>query len=147
MIAGKMDRFFRDHLLELVRARRLEERVIFTGFVALDHLPGLYNLAEAFVLPSLYEGFGLPVLEAMACGIPVACSRTSSLPEVAGEAACYFDPENPSQIADCLNQITKDQDTRKRLRESGLEQARKFTWEKTAQMTLEVYEKLGGKKD
>ena len=112
------------------------------GYVPEEDLPGLYTGADLFVYPSLYEGFGLPVLEAMACGTPVAVSRTSSLPEVVGDAGLYFDPSDTDQIATCISQALSNQPLRERLRRKGLEQAAKFSWQKMAQETLEVYQRV-----
>ena len=92
-----------------------------------------------FVYPSLYEGFGLPVLEAMTRGVPVACSNASSLPEVAGDGALLFDPNDVSAIATALQRLLGDPAEARRLRERGLARSRLFSWERTAQATLEVY--------
>jgi glycosyltransferase involved in cell wall biosynthesis len=94
------------------------------------------------VFPSLYEGFGLPVLEAMACGVPVACSRSSSLPEVAGESAFYFDPAETEDIALALRQLLTDSQLRSRLSAEGLARASTFSWTQTAQRTLGLYRDL-----
>jgi glycosyltransferase involved in cell wall biosynthesis len=112
----------------------------FLGWISAADLEGLYRLASCFVFPSLYEGFGLPVLEAMARGAPVACSDRASLPEVAGDAALLFDPENPHAIADAVQEILSDSATAERLRRAGLRQASRFTWSATARATLRSYE-------
>jgi len=119
--------------------------VIRLGYVPEEDLPPLYAAAAFSVLPSLYEGFGLPVLESMACGTPVACSATSSLPEVGGQAAMYFNPENADQIADTLDRLQSDVELRHELREAGKEQARCFSWERAAQETLSVYRQVQAK--
>jgi glycosyltransferase involved in cell wall biosynthesis len=106
--------------------------VIYAGEVSQNELVDLYNLADLFVLPSLYEGFGLPVLESMACGTPVACSNVSSLPEVGGEHAFYFDPEDENNIADTINKALAWNGDKSALREYAL----RFSWEKTAEETL-----------
>jgi glycosyltransferase involved in cell wall biosynthesis len=111
----------------------------FVGWVPPADLEGLYRLAECFVFPSLYEGFGLPVLEAMARGVPVACSDRGALGEVAGEAALIFDPESPRSIADAVEKLRRDTALAQRLRTAGLERARSFTWEETARATLRSY--------
>jgi len=113
--------------------------VRFPAWVSPDELEGLWAITCAFVLPSLYEGFGLPVLEAMARGVPVACSNASSLPEVAGEAALLFDPREESAIAAALRQLLEDQALCDRLRARGLARVAEFTWERTARLTLESY--------
>ncbi len=125
-----------------LRELGLEERVLFTGYVPDEDLPALYSAADLFVFPSLYEGFGLPVLEAMACGVPVVCSRTSSLPEVAGDAALLVDPTDIRALAAAMERILADQTLRATLRARGLARARCFTWEEAARRTLAVYRGL-----
>jgi len=115
------------------------DSVMFLGAVAEEDLPALYSGADLFVFPSLYEGFGLPVIEAMACGTPVACSNVSSLPEVAGDAALLFDPHTPESIAAAICQTLQNAELRERLRRRGLEQAGHFSWEHAARLTLEAY--------
>lgn len=128
-------------------SRQIEQRasdagiagqVHFPGYVADADLPALLSGALAFVFPSLYEGFGMPVLEAMACGTPVLTSSTSSLPEVAGDAALLVDPHDSRAIADGLRQLVEDGALRERLRERGLAHAARFTWDRAAQETLRV---------
>ncbi len=128
----------------LVSEYGLEESVLFTGRIDEEDLPSLYSGASLFVFPSQYEGFGLPVLEAMACGTPVACSNTSSLPEVGGDAVAYFDPSDTSAMAEIIAGILADRGERQRMKEAGLAQAAQFTWESTALQTLAVYEKAQG---
>jgi glycosyltransferase involved in cell wall biosynthesis len=113
--------------------------VRFPGWVSAGEVEGLWALAEAFAFPSLYEGFGLPVLEAMARGVPVACSNAASLPEVAGEAALLFDPHDEAAIATVLSRLLDDPTLRERLRSRGLARVAEFTWERTARLTLESY--------
>ena len=120
----------------------LGERVRFLGPVNETDAPALYSGATCFVFPSRYEGFGLPVLEAMACGAAVACSNTSSLPEVGGDAALYFDPEDVAAIARTLHALVADPGLRQAAAQKGLEQARRFSWSRTATQTLEVYRSL-----
>lgn len=110
--------------------------------VAENDLPALYAGADVFVYPSLYEGFGLPVLEAMACGVPLVCGAHSSLPEVTGAAAVLVDVANPAAIASGLAQLLSDPALRSRLRAEGLQRAQRFSWQRTAAMTLAVYEAL-----
>ena len=129
------------HLRELAAARGVGELVRFPAWVNGDELEGLYAAAAAFAFPSLYEGFGLPVLEAMVRGVPVACSDRTSLPEVAGDAALMFDPEDPAAIAAALRTLLEDADTADRLRRAGRERAARFTWERTARGTLASYER------
>jgi glycosyltransferase involved in cell wall biosynthesis len=110
-------------------------------WVSSAELEGLYALAALFVFPSLHEGFGLPVLEAMRRGVPVACSDASSLPEVAGDAALFFDPHDPRAIADAMRRLLSDRVLADRLRSAGREQAARFTWEATARATAASYER------
>jgi glycosyltransferase involved in cell wall biosynthesis len=117
----------------------LDADVRFPGWLSAAELESLWTLAQAFVFPSLYEGFGLPVLEAMARGVPVACSDASSLPEVAGDAALLFDPHDEGAIADALRRLLDDATLREQLRARGLARAGEFTWQRTARLTLESY--------
>jgi glycosyltransferase involved in cell wall biosynthesis len=119
--------------------------VRFLDWVRDEELEGLYATAGAFVFPSLYEGFGLPVLEAMRRGVPVACSDRSALPEVAGDAALLFDPERPAEIATAIERMLTDENQADRLREAGRRQAARFTWEATARETLRSYERALGR--
>jgi glycosyltransferase involved in cell wall biosynthesis len=132
------------HEAELAReAQRLGVRdaLRLPPYVDAGELEGLYRLASCFVFPSQREGFGLPVLEAMKRDIPVACASTSALPEVAGEAACYFDPESEGQIAAAITDILSDESFALRLVEAGRRRARLFDWSRTAQETLDSYER------
>lgn len=122
---------------------QLTDHVIFTGFVEEDHLPDLYRGAALFVYPSLYEGFGLPILEAMACGVPVITSNVSSMPEVAGQAAILVEPRQPQALADAMASVLGDDQRRDTLRHLGLERARQFSWERVARQVLAVYRSLG----
>lgn len=142
VIAGHWDERY-PQARQIVEKLGLGDRVIFAGPVSDADLPALYSGAALFAFPSLYEGFGLPVLEAMACGAPVVCSSTSSLPEVAGDAALTFDPTDVEAIAAALQQALADADLRAGLRQRGLEQAARFTWARTAALTHEVYRSLG----
>jgi glycosyltransferase involved in cell wall biosynthesis len=112
--------------------------ILFTGFVATSDLLLFFQAADIFVFPSLYEGFGLPILEAMSCGKPVACSNISSMPEVAGDAGMLFDPYQEDSIASAIRSIITETDLRHRLADRGLERSRQFSWSKTAARTLEV---------
>lgn len=122
---------------------RVEDTVRFLGFVPIETLRSFYQAAAAFVFPSLYEGFGLPPLEAMACGTPVVSSHVSSLPEVVGDAAEIVNPENVFDIARGMREVLLNQQLRSRLIFRGFEQARKFSWERTARQVLETYEEVG----
>jgi glycosyltransferase involved in cell wall biosynthesis len=125
---------------------RVEDTVRFLGFVPIDTLRAFYQAASAFVFPSLYEGFGLPPLEAMACGTPVVCSSVSSLPEVVGDAAEIVNPENVFDIARGIREVLLDGQRRSQLVERGFEQARRFSWQRTAQQVLDAYEEIGSYK-
>ena len=117
----------------------LGRRIRFTGWLEDDLLDGLYRAASCFVFPSLAEGFGLPVLDALARGTPTACSNASSLPEVGGEAVLYFDPTDADSMTQAIARLLEDSPLRDRLQRAGPERARKFTWERTAQATVESY--------
>ena len=112
--------------------------IFLTGYFPHENLPQLYSNADACIVPSVNEGVGLPVLEAMACGIPVACAKEGALPEIAGVHALYFDPDNGEEAAGALEQIVSDQSLRAKLVEGGLDWTRRFSWERTATRTLEV---------
>jgi glycosyltransferase involved in cell wall biosynthesis len=132
-------------LRERARNLGLADDVRFPAWVSAAELEGLWNLARAFVFPSLYEGFGLPVLEAMARGVPVACSNASSLPEVADDAALLFDPDDESEMGAALQRIISDDELREQLVALGRQQAERFSWERSARLTLETYARaLGG---
>ena len=126
----------------VVESLNLSSEIIFTNFVPETDLPAYYSGAAAFVLPSLYEGFGFPVLEAMACACPVITSNTSSLPEVVGKAGIMVDPHNTDSLAQMMKEVLTDSELRDIMIRKGLEQSKKFTWEKSAKQTLEVYNKV-----
>jgi glycosyltransferase involved in cell wall biosynthesis len=132
-----------DDILAQVRKLGLTERVRLTGYLPPADLPALLSGARAFVFPSLYEGFGLPVLEAMACGTPVICSNVSSLPEVAGDAALLVDPLDVDALAAALEQVVVDPELRRALVERGFRQAARFSWRRCARETLQVLEEAG----
>jgi glycosyltransferase involved in cell wall biosynthesis len=131
----------RDELSARAETLGVADAVVFPGWVDAADLEGLYSAAKCFVLPSLREGFGLPVLEAMRRGVPTACSRTSALPEVAGQAAVYFDPESPREIAKAVTAILHDERFAAELSNKGRERAALFTWKRAAVETLESYER------
>ncbi len=131
-----------DLLEKMVKRLDLEGKVILTGYIPDDLLEELYSKAVLFVFPSLYEGFGIPVLEAMANGVPVVCSNAASLPEVAGDAALFFDPYSVEEIAARMHQALQDSGLRKELIRSGQENAKRFSWERTARQTIAVYKEL-----
>jgi len=131
-------------LRDMVNAAGLEGYVHYLGYVPTSDLPGLLSLATVFAFPSLYEGFGLPVLEAMGCGCPVICSNASSLPEVAGDAAVLFDPRDGGRLALELSRVLASPALRDELRARGVARAREFSWDRTAIETVAVYRRLAG---
>lgn len=131
-----------DSLKELCKNLKIDHYVHFTGFVEEDILPVLYNGAEVFVYPSFYEGFGLPPLEAMSCGTPVITSNISSIPEVVADAGILIDPYDTSNLITAMGTLLNDESLLKELSLKGLERASKFSWQITAQNTLNTYEKI-----
>jgi len=119
-----------------------KENIHYLGFVSDSELAKVYNLASLFVFPSFYEGFGLPVVEAMACGTPVVCSNTTSLPEVGGEAAMYCDPNNVNDIAEKMEMVLGDGKLQQNMIEKGLERAKKFTWEKSTEEHMRIFKEV-----
>lgn len=138
VIAGRRGWLY-EGILRRVGELQLASRVVLCGFVPDEALPALLTGAMVFVFPSLYEGFGLPVLEAMACGAPVITSDRSSLPEIAGGAAVLVDPKNPAAIADGIQQLLDHSEDRKALAQQGIARASQFRWEDAARQTLAVY--------
>jgi glycosyltransferase involved in cell wall biosynthesis len=139
VLAGKKGWLY-ESIFAVLDELGLGQSVICTGGVAIDDLPALYSGALFFVLPSLYEGFGLPVLEAMSCGTPVITSNTSSLPEVAGDAAILIDPQDLVGLAATMQRLCQDEALRRQLSAHGLAQAKRFSWERAARETLAVYQ-------
>ncbi len=131
-----------NEIFDLVTALNLQEMVQFTGYVEDEDLPALYSACEVFVYPSLYEGFGLPPLEAMACGAPVVTSNTSSLPEVVGNAGVMVSPHEASELAQALVNLLNDPAQRGHLRQAGLARAQLFSWERAAHETQAVYDQV-----
>jgi glycosyltransferase involved in cell wall biosynthesis len=129
-------------VFDTIRELDLGDTVVLTGHMPDQHIPGLYAHASMLVMPSLYEGFGFPVLEAMAVGTPVVCSNTSSLPEVAGDAAVFFPPQDQHAIACALEDLIQDPSAGEQLRRKGIERARQFTWQRTAEQTIEIYRQV-----
>jgi glycosyltransferase involved in cell wall biosynthesis len=138
VLTGK-ETWFTPKVLEAARDSGYAERIHFTGFVSDSDLLELYNACECFAFPSFYEGFGLPILEAMACGRAVACSNTSAMPEVADGAGLLFDPHRTEEITRALKDILLDAELRGRMERLGLQRASTFTWKKSARATLDVY--------
>lgn len=141
VIAGSVGWKTGDLFRELERSG-IKDRVIFTGFVESRDIPALMTMADLFVFPSLYEGFGLPILEAMACGTPVITSNVSSMPEVAGDAALLVDPLSTDSIAEGLKELALDPGKRGELRGKGLRRTAEFSWKEIAESTLQVYREI-----
>jgi glycosyltransferase involved in cell wall biosynthesis len=132
----------RESNLNLIKKLRLDDSVIFLDHIPEKDLPFLYNVADLFVFPSFYEGFGFPPLEAMACGTPVITSNTSSLPEVVGDAGIMVNPHDVDKLAEEMLKVLTKEGLRQDMINRGLERAKLFTWEKTAQETMSVYEEV-----
>ena len=136
VIAGGRGWMF-EEVFQTVERLDLRDRVIFPSFFSDEDLPALYAGATLFVYPSLYEGFGLPVVEALACGVPIVSSNASSLPEVGGDAVLYFDPRHVDAMADAMQRAVSDESLRAQMRAKGFEQAKKFSWDKAARELLQ----------
>jgi glycosyltransferase involved in cell wall biosynthesis len=138
VIVGKPTWFART-VADAAKASKFAERIHFTGFVNDQELLQLYGGCEMMVFPSFYEGFGLPILEGMACGRAVACSNTSAMPEVANAAALLFDPASTVSMAKAMRDILIDRELRSRLERLGVQRASQFSWDSSARKTLEIY--------
>ena len=142
LVVVGVERSDRGAIAETLAELDLGSDLVFAGHVADEDLPAVYSGAKLFVFPCLYEGFGLPPLEAMACGTPVVCSNTSSLPEVVGQAAVSVDPNDIEALAEAMQRVAADADLQEDLRRRGLERAAGFTWERTARETVGVYHQV-----
>ena len=145
VITGKQEGFITGDpdLFARIRANDiLASRIVFTGFVDTEDLPILYSLARLFVFPSIYEGFGFPPLEAMACGCPVVASKASSIPEICGEAAFYVDPLNPDDIARGIRAVAMDSELRNRLIDAGYEQCQHYNWNESSERFIQIISEL-----
>jgi glycosyltransferase involved in cell wall biosynthesis len=138
LLVGKAT-WFAERVREAARSSGVEDRIRFTGFVSDSDLLQLYNACDLFVFPSFYEGFGLPALEAMACGRAVTCSNTSALPEVVDGAAILFDPYSVEEMVRAMADLLRDTQLRTRMERLGLQRAAHFSWQKSAAQTLDVY--------
>lgn len=136
LVLSGYDHFFWQRL----KQENQYESIIYTGFISDQEMVALYKEAEAFVMPSFEEGFGIPILEAMACECPVIASSAGSLPEVGGDAVLYFDPANPVEIAEKITKVLSDKKLKQTLISKGLKRYKQFSWKKMAEQTLEVYE-------
>jgi len=140
-VAGRADKF-REATVSEVRRLGLENEVIFAGYVSNEELAHYYSSALALIMPSLYEGFGLPLVEAMACGCPVIASNTSSLPEVAGDAGLFFTPQDSRELARLIGRVATESGLKGKLIRKGFERVKRFSWERTGQATLQLYQKV-----
>jgi glycosyltransferase involved in cell wall biosynthesis len=132
---------FREFTLQQIQQYGIQNRVILVDQISDEELPLFYNAADVYVCPSFLEGFGFPVLEAMACGTPVVCANTSSLPEITGDGGILIQPEDANEFAQAINNFLENSVIRTEMIEKGQYQASKFTWEQTIQNTKKVYEK------
>ncbi|TDX59260.1 glycosyltransferase family 4 protein [Orenia marismortui] len=143
VLAGKKGWMYQE-IFDKVKEHSLEDKVVFTGYVNEIDKPAIYKMSKLFIFPSLYEGFGMPVLEAMASATPVITSNISSLPEVVGDAALLVDPYDISDISSVIKRILEDKKLQLRMIEQGLKQSAKFSWQKSAEKLLTVYKEAGG---
>ena len=141
IIAGEKGWMY-SKIFDMVEELNLKDNVRFLGYVSDRDLPLLYNSAQLFVYPSLYEGFGLPPLEAMACGVPVITSNTSSLPEIVGDAGVMVDPLDETALASAISRVLNDSALRDNMIKNGIKRAEEFSWEKTAEKSMQIYQKL-----
>lgn len=144
LVIGGLRHFTRSNLDEKIENYGIETDVVNIGYVAEEDLPVVYSMAELFLFPSLWEGFGLPALEAMACGVPVVTSNTSSLPEVVGDAGILVNPEDTNAIARGMQRLLNDRILKKKLAKKSIERARRFSWEEAAKKTLQIYHEIKG---
>ena len=143
LLAGSLGWLY-DTIFDEVKNRGLGENVLLPGYVDAEDLPTLYRNATIFIYPSLYEGFGLPVLEALTSGTPVITSDSSSMPEIAGDAALFVDPVDVEGMVSAMRRFLEDEKLRSNYSERALLQAKKFSWEKCARETLDVYREVAG---
>lgn len=144
VIVGKKDGFITgDSIIsEIIRRKNLSDHIFFTGYVKDADIAAIYNLAKLFVFPSLYEGFGIPPLEAQACGCPVVCSDAASLPEAFGDSVVYFDPYSVEDMRDKIQMVLDDENLQNELRVKGFENIKRFSWERSAKQIIEIMESL-----
>ena len=141
VLVGKYGWMYQE-VLDLIDDLDLQDMVCLTGYVSQEDLPAVYNLASLFVYPTIYEGFGLPALEAMACGVPVITTRVASLPEIVGDAGLLIPVNDTEALYKAMNQVLEDTAPREKLIHDGLARSKLFSWERTAQLTQQVYRKV-----
>lgn len=141
VLVGKYGWMYQE-VLDLIADMDLQDMVCLTGYVSQEDLPVVYNLASLFVYPTIYEGFGLPALEAMACGVPVITTRVASLPEIVGDAGLLIPVNDTAALYKAMNQVLEDTALREKLIHDGLARSKLFSWERTAQLTQQVYKKV-----
>jgi len=142
LLMADLDKEYLDGIIELNQIDNIRENIVMPGYIVNNDLPYIYNKAFAFLYTSLRESFGIPLLEAMACGTPVITSNTSSMPEIAGEDAILVNPESSDEITEMMLRLEKDQDFYEQLRQIGLERAKLFSWRKTAENLLKLYQEV-----
>jgi glycosyltransferase involved in cell wall biosynthesis len=125
-----------------VRETGMENRIVFTGFISEKELDSLFRMADFLIYPSLYEGFGIPVLEAMKMGLPVITSNTTAMPEVAGDAACLVDPTNIEEMTSVMSELLQNRQRQEEMIEKGLERARSYTWQNVSESYLKLYQEI-----
>ena len=141
VIAGDKGWLYKQ-IFKKIEDNDLENEVLFLGIIRDEDMPMLYNCAEMFIYPSLYEGFGLPPLEAMACGIPIITSNTSSLPEVVGNAGIMVDPVDVNSLSEAMYNVLGDKELRRQMSKDGLKRAKLFSWDETAKKIIGIYDEL-----
>lgn len=141
VIAGKKGESYNIYK-ERTEKLNISDKVLFPGFISIEHLPYIYNAANLFVYPSFYEGFGLPPIEAMACGIPVITSNTTSLPEVVGKGALLINPLNKTNLCEAMLEVLSDNNLKNKLISSGIKRSSELSWKKTIKNTINIYNKI-----
>ena len=141
VITGEKKGCYQD-LLKIISQLNLQEEIIFPGFIPEEEMPVLVNAASLFIFPSLYEGFGIPLLEAMACGTPILASNVSSIPEVCGNAALLFDPQSIQEMVDAIERLISDEVLRKQLVQRGFLRIKKYSWKNSAKALLDTFEEI-----
>lgn len=141
VIAGKRGKSY-DIYKKRAEELHISDKVLFPGFVSIDHLPYIYNSSQLFVYPSFYEGFGLPPIEAMSCGVPVIASNVTSVPEVVGDGGLLINPKDIDNLCDSMFRVLSDEDLRKNLIALGLSKASNLSWDKTANETISAYSRI-----